>query len=505
MNREIETPIVIERREPSKKYSLSLEEVKARVEHAGEGTVIPIFRTLPSDLDTPFSAHLKLSRKPNFSPAFLLESVTGGESVGRYSYICIDPKGGISVKDENGERVDPLKMIEKDVSKTVLKYPGLPPFSGGYVGYLGYEVISAFEEKVPKTNPNVLGVPEAMLFNFDNVVVFDHARNELKIIGNIDVGDLSDLDDKYRMVTSKIDEIADRMRTPITIKTKNVSVEPVVGNIRSNFTKEKYMDVVRKIKEYIEAGDVIQVVNSQRWARITNADPLAIYSALRRINPSPFMGYLDFGDFQIICASPELLLKVENGEISTWPIAGTRPRGKTPEEDEQLAKELIENEKERAEHIMLVDLGRNDVGRISKPGTVKVPRLMEVERFSNVMHMTSEVNGTLSDDRTPLDALRSIFPAGTVSGAPKIRAMQIIDEVEKEQRGPYAGALGYIDYSGNLEMAITIRTIVFKDKTAYIQAGGGIVYDSDPEAEYEETIAKSRGSLRAIDLAEQEY
>lgn len=505
MNREFERqPIIVEKREPNRKYSLTLEEVRARAEGAGEGTVIPIFRTLPSDLDTPFSAHLKLSRKPNFSPAFLLESVTGGESVGRYSYICIDPKGGISVKDENGERVDPLKMIEKDVSKNVLRYPGLPPFSGGYVGYLAYETVGAFEDKVSISKPNVLGLPKAVLYNFDTVVAFDHARNELKMIGNIHVG-MGDLDNQYYETTAKIDEIANRMETPIRFETKRTELETRERSLTSNFGKEEYMDRVRKVKDYVEAGDVIQTVISQRWARKTSASPSDIYRALRRVNPSPFMGYLDFGDFQIICASPELLLKVENGEISTWPIAGTRPRGKTPEEDEQLAKELMENEKERAEHIMLVDLGRNDVGRISKPGTVKVPRLMEVERFSNVMHLTSEVSGTLSEDRTSLDALRSIFPAGTVSGAPKIRAMQIIDEVEKEQRGPYAGALGYIDYSGNLEMAITIRTVVFKDKIAYVQAGGGIVYDSDPEAEYEETIAKARGSLRAIDLAEDEY
>ena len=526
MSREVEQPIVIERREPKKKYSLSLEEVRQR---AKEGIVIPIYRTLPSDLDTPVTAYLKLSsdnrrggedEAVGFSPSILLESIVGGERVGRYSYICTNPKEGIrvtanqistlnyrdgTVTTQSGERIDPLKAIQEKVKRKVDRTVGVPPFSGGYVGYLGYEVASAFEEKVPKSNPDVLRVPEAMLFDFDNVVVFDNVRNELKIVGNIDVGDLSDLDSRYQETTSKIDEIANRMNRPITVKTKTSEEKVGDRSIRSNFTKEEYMNVVRKIIEYIEAGDVIQVVNSQRWKRETSADPFSIYSALRRFNPSPFMAYFDFGDFQIIAASPELLLKVENGHMITNPIAGTRPRGKTQEEDEHLAKELQENEKENAEHNMLLDLGRNDIGRVAKPGTVTVPRIKEVERFATVMHLTSEVQGDLQDKYTSLDALRSVFPAGTVSGAPKIRAMQIINEVEKEQRGPYAGVIGYVDYSGNLEMAITIRTMVFIDGIVYIQAGGGIVYDSGPEAEHKETVDKSQGSLRAIVLAEEEY
>lgn len=528
MNREFEQqPMVIERRESNKKYSLNLEEVR---KVAKEGTVVPIFRTLPSDLDTPVSAYLKLSQEKRvgqenkvdrFFRSFLLESVMGGESVGRYSYIGINPKEGVivtaneistlnsdgTVSTQNGERIDPLKAIQEKVSKTVVKTAGVPPFSGGYVGYLGYEVVSAFERTVPKSNPDVLGIPEAMLFNFDNIIVFDHARNELKIVGNINVDDAGDLDSQYREVTSKIDAIVDRIHTPVVVETKNTKKETVDKQVKSNFGKEEYMAKIRRIREYLEAGDAIQVVLSQRWARKTNADPFAIYRALRRVNPSPFMVYFDMGDFKVIGASPELLLKVENRSVSTWPIAGTRARGKTIEEDARLEEELRTNEKERAEHVMLVDLGRNDVGRISLPGTVKVPKLMEVSKYSNVMHLASEVTGKLADNYTPLDAQRSIFPAGTVSGAPKIRAMQIIDELETEQRGAYAGEMGYISYDGDLEMAITIRTIVFdgKTKTAYIQAGGGIVFDSDPEAEYEETIAKSKGSLRAIDLAEEEY
>ena len=517
----IERPIIIERREPPKNYSLSLEEFR-RV--AKEGVVVPVCRTIPSDFDTPVRMFDKLARKEkktsNFSPSFLLESVTGGENVGRYSYICINPKGGIKVQaneiselrpdetisTQSGERIDPLKVIKEEVSKTVVRTSGLPTFTGGYVGYLGYEVAGAFENTFPKSKLDPLGIPEAMLFNFDNVIVFDHAHNELKIVGNINVGDLKDLDNQYRETTCKIDETVNRILAPETAETKSAESSVVVNrDIKSNFTDEEYRTAVRKVREYLIAGDAIQVVISQRFARQTNAAPFAIYRALRRGNPSPYMAYLDFGDFQIISASPELLLQVENRKITMHPIAGTRPRGKTDEEDAKLENELKTSEKQRAEHIMLVDLGRNDVGRVSAPGTVKVTKLMEVVRFSNVMHLASEVQGMLSDKYTPLDALRASFPAGTVSGAPKIRAMQIINEVEPEKRGAYAGAIGYIDYNGDFKMAITIRTIVFKDGVAYAQAGGGIVVDSDPEDERQETVDKANAAFRAIKLAEEEY
>lgn len=524
MNKEREA--VIERRDPPKKHSLSLEEIR---KIAKEGVVIPVFRTLPADIYTPVLTYLQLlGEKPraeereafNFSPSFLLESVEGGERIGRYSYIGILPKEGVVVRgDEMSElksngtistqktnkAIDPLRVIQDKLGKVVVKTPGLPPFFGGYVGYLGYEVVSAFENKVPASNPDVLDIPDAILFNFDNVVAFDHVRHELKVIGNIAVENLNDLERQYQETTSKIDQIVDRIHSPIRFESKKSEDNAVHSTTQSNFEKEKYIEAIGKIKEYIIAGDVIQVVISQRWARKTEATSFSIYRALSRVNPSPFMVYFDYGDFQIIGASPELLVKVEDGKISTWPIAGTRPRGKTPEEDERLAEELKKDPKENAEHIMLVDLGRNDVGRVSVPGTVKVPRLREVERFSHVMHLTSEVHGELADGLSPLDALRSLFPAGTVSGAPKIRAMQIINELETEKRGAYAGAMGYVSYDGNLEMAITIRTIVFKDKTAYIQAGGGIVYDSVPETEYDETNRKAAASLRAIDLAEDEY
>ena len=524
MKREIETTR-IERRDSSKRYSLSLEEVG---KIAKEGVVIPVYRTLPSDLYTPVLTYLQLlGEKPrkeenpafDFSPSFLLESVEGGERIGRYSYIGISPNEGIVVRDneiselkndgkvspqKTDKSIDPLKVIQNKVSKTIVRTPGLPPFVGGYVGDMGYEVINSFETTVPKSNPDTLGIPEAVLFNYDNVIVFDHVRNELKVVGNIHVEDLNDVEKQYEETTSKIDQIVDRLHSPILFESKK-STDNVRGDAQSNFEKEEYIRAIKRIKEYIVAGDVIQVVMSQRWARKTEADPFSLYRALRRINPSPFMVYFNFGNFQIIGASPELLLKVEDRNISTWPIAGTRPRGQTPEEDERLAEELKNDPKENAEHNMLVDLGRNDVGRVSVTGTVKVPRLKEVGRFSHVMHMTSEVRGRLSDEYTSLDAWRTVFAASTVSCAPKIWEIHIINELEREKRGAYAGAMGYVSYDGDLEMAITIRTLVFKDGTAYIQAGGGIVYDSNPNTEWEETVSKSKASLRAIDLAEEEY
>lgn len=460
-----------------------------------------MYRILPSDLYTPASIYLTLAGLA--SPSFLLESVVGGERVGRYSYIGIEPKDGIVIKD--GVISDPLRAIQESVSRVIAKTPDLPPFVGGYVGYIGYEVISVFEDTVLASNPDVLGVPDAMLFNYDNIVVFDHVRNELKVIGNIPVENFDDLEEQYNKVTSRIDQIVDRIQSPLPFVGKKTEDGDKHSVAESNFSQEDYLKAIEKAKEYVIAGDIIQVVLSQRFARKTDAAPFSLYRALRRVNPSPFMAYFDYGDFQIIGASPELLLKVEDGIVTTCPIAGTRRRGQTPEDDERLAEELKNNEKEKAEHRMLLDLGRNDVGKIAAPGTVNVPRVMEVERFSHVMHLASEVKGKLSDQHTSLDALRSAFPAGTLSGAPKIRAMQIINELEREKRGPYGGVMGYISYDGNLEMAITIRTMVFKDGTAYVQAGGGIVYDSDPEAEFIETMDKSKASLRAIDLAEKEY
>ena len=518
---------MIERREPSRRYSLTLEEFK---KVAKEGVVVPIYRTLSSDFDTPVRMFDKLAGKENkashFFPSVLLESVTGGESVGRYSYICINPKEGIRVtandisklrpdgiiSTERGERIDPLKVIQDEVSKTVVRTPGDPPFSGGYVGYLGYEVVGAFEDTVPKSKPDPLGVPEAMLFNYDNIIVFDHARNELKIVGNIDVRDTRDLDGQYAEALSKIDQTVTRILAPEKIETKSIERKIIQSDIKSNFTNEEYRAAVQKVIDYLNSGDAIQVVISQRFAKETSASPFAIYRALRRGNPSPYMTYMDFGDFQIISSSPELIAQCEDGNITAHSIAGTRPRGKTEEEDAALENELKTSEKQKAEHVMLVDLVRNDMGRIATVGSVVVEKLMEVVRFSNVMHLASVIKGKLRSGLTSLDALRSFFPAGTVSGAPKIRAMQIIDEIEPEKRGVYSGGIGYIDHSGNFKMAIGIRTALFKAGavpdalgTVYAQAGGGIVVDSDPEDERQETVDKAAAIFRAVKLAEEEY
>jgi len=434
------------------------------------------------------------------SPSFLLEAVIGGDKPGQYSYIGIEPRDGIVMA--GGEAKDPLTAIQENVSGVTIKDLKLPPFVGGYVGYLGYEVINTFEPKVRVSNPDILGVPDAMLFNYYHIIAFDHAKNEIKVIGNIHVD--GDLEEQYHQTTDYIDQLVDR------IKSQPTSTNPSKDRFehqsaRSNFEHEEYIKAIAKAKEYVSAGDVIQVVISQRFARKTDVDPFSLYRALRRVNPSPFMVYFDYGDFQIIGASPELLLRVDEGIITTNPIAGTRPTAESEAENLRMEEELRNNEKEKAEHRMLVDLGRNDVGRVSAPGTVSVPERMKIKRFSHVMHLGSEVQGQIADGYTSLDALRSTFPAGTLSGASKIRAMQIIDELETEKRGPYGGVMGYISYNGDLEMAITIRTMVYKKGIAYVQAGGGIVYDSDPEAEFEETIAKAKASQQAIDLAEEEY
>jgi len=483
------------RGEFGKKYSLTLEQIR---DIAEEGSIIPIFRTLEA-VYTPASVYFSLRGREFLSPSFLLEGVEDGNKLGNFSYIGIAPRNGVILKDGEASP-DPLSVIQDQVSRRVVKIPGLPPFVGGYVGYLGYEVVNTFEPKIPVSNPDVLGVPDAMLFNYDHVIAFDRAKNQIKVIGNISVA--GDLEEQYQRTTASIDEIVDRIQSqPPMLMQKSEGFEHQPA--KSNFEHDKYLEAVERAKEYVSAGDVFQVVISQRFARKTDVEPFSLYRALRMVNPSPFMAFFDYGDFQIIGASPELLLRVNDGTVTTNPIAGTRRVVESEEENQRLEKELSHNEKEKAEHRMLVDLGRNDVGRVSVPGTVEVPHLMEIRRYSHVMHLASEVRGKLSDQYTSLDALRSTFPAGTLSGAPKIRAMQIIDELEPEKRGPYGGVMGYISYDGNLEMAITIRTIVFKGGVAYVQAGGGIVYDSEPEAEFKETEDKAKASMKAIDLAEE--
>jgi anthranilate synthase component 1 len=366
------------------------------------------------------------------------------------------------------------------------------------VGYLSYEVARYFE-KLPSPDHDTLSLPESTLMLADTLLVFDHLTHKIKIISHVHLDE--DIETAYLKATRKIDSLAERLKQPVMLPVDSSQLT-TLSDVTSNFSQAEVEAKVSQAKEHIYAGDVIQVVLSQRLARHTNATPFAIYRALRSINPSPYMYYLHLGDFYIVGASPELLVRVEDGIVSNHPIAGTRPRGKDTAEDLALEEELKNDEKERAEHIMLVDLGRNDIGKISEPDTVEVTQLMDVERYSHVMHLVSHVQGKLRDGLSQFDALRACFPAGTVSGAPKIRAMEIITELEREKRGPYAGAVGYFDFSGNLDTAITIRTIVIKDNIAYIQAGCGIVADSIPEREYQESLSKAQALLTAIDQAE---
>jgi anthranilate synthase component 1 len=472
-------------------YYPTVEEVRKLKRH---GNLVPVCRDIQADLETPVSAYLKIARG---SYSFLLESVEGGERLARYSFIGTDP---LLVLKTGGENiVDPLNQVEKELARLhPVSIAGLPRFHGGMVGYLSYEVARHFE-KLPCPAQDSQGLPESVLMLADTLLVFDHITHKIKVVSHAHLD--GDVDTAYREATCKIDNLVNRLEQPMhSVARKNVALDK--SEVSSNFSRAEFEAIVSQAKEYIYAGDVIQAVLSQRLARRTTANPFAIYRALRSINPSPYMYYLHLGDFYIAGASPELLVRVEDGMVSTHPIAGTRRRGKNVTEDLALQEELKNDEKERAEHIMLVDLGRNDIGRISEPGSVEVSQLMDVERYSHVMHLVSHVQGRLRAGLSQFDALRSCFPAGTVSGAPKIRAMEIIAEFEKEQRGPYAGAVGYFDFSGNLDTAIAIRTIVVKNNIAYIQAGAGIVADSVPEREYQESLNKAQALLAAIDQAE---
>ncbi|HEU65369.1 MAG TPA: anthranilate synthase component I [Chloroflexi bacterium] len=472
-------------------YYPTLEEVRQLKKH---GNLVPVCRDIQADLETPVSAYLKIARG-NYS--FLLESVEGGERLARYSFIGTEPL--LVLRTGNDNPVAPLNSVEKDLAQfRPVSIANLPRFHGGMVGYLSYEVARHFE-RLPCPDRDPQGLPESVLMLADTLLVFDHITHKIKVVSHAHLD--GDVDTAYREATCKIDELVHRLEQPIHLGTlKNTPSNR--SEVSSNFSQAEFEAIVSQAKEYIYAGDIIQAVLSQRLARRTYANPFAIYRALRSINPSPYMYYLHLGDFYIAGASPELLVRVEDGIVSTHPIAGTRRRGKDTTEDLSLEEELKHDKKECAEHIMLVDLGRNDIGRISEPGTVEVTQLMDVERYSHVMHLVSHVQGRLRAGLSQFDALRSCFPAGTVSGAPKIRAMEIIAELEREQRGPYAGAVGYFDFSGNLDTAIAIRTIVIKNNIAYIQAGAGVVADSIPEREYQESLNKAQALLAAIDQAE---
>ena len=472
----------------------------------GQGNVVPVWSDIPADMETPVSAYLKVARE---APSFLLESVEGGERVARYSFIGTLPTKVIMTgKDTPAGSIDPLLQIEqelKDVSP--VQVPGLPRFLGGAVGFVAYEAVHHFEPRVPRNeNPDPMQLPESVFMLTDTMLIFDHVKHVIKIVSHASLeGSDEQINDSYQQAVLRIENLRDRLENG-TIDDNAVMTPGLAddyrGELTSNHTAESFMRQVDESRELITAGECIQVVLSQRLARRTSAAPFDIYRALRTLNPSPYMYFLDMGDFHIIGSSPEMLVRVEDGKATTHPIAGTKPRGQTPEEDEALAEELITDEKERAEHIMLVDLGRNDIGRVSKPGTVNVTKLMEIERYSHVMHIVSNVEGTLREGLTAYDTLRSCFPAGTLSGAPKVRAMEIISDKEPHERGPYSGAVGYISNAGNMDMAICIRTVVMKDGLATVQAGGGLVYDSVPRSEYEESLAKARGMLAALDAGE---
>ena len=477
-------------------YYPTLDQVE---ELAGQGNLIPVYREINADLETPVSAYLKIARPPY---SFLLESVEGGERIARYSFIGTEPEKIINTgPDQEYGAVDPLLPIEEELSHFKLaRVPSLQRFNGGTVGYLAYEAVNYFE-RLPSPEADLLNIPESKFMMTTTFLIFDHLLHKIRVVSHAHLN--GDVERAYTEAVERIDGLVKRLESPLRLSSPSGSSDyRARPTVTSNMTKDNFKETVERIKQYIVEGDVIQTVPSQRLTRPTTADPFEIYRALRAINPSPYMYYLDLEDFQVVGASPEMLVQVEDGIVSTNPIAGTRPRGADATEDAALEEELRTSEKERAEHIMLVDLGRNDIGRVSEPGTVEVTSLMHVERYSHVMHLVSNVSGKLRDGYSNYDALRACFPAGTVSGAPKIRAMEIIAELEPSKRGAYAGAVGYFDFSGNMDTAIAIRTMLVKDGVAYVQAGGGIVYDSEPEMEYEETLHKAGALLRAIDEAE---
>jgi anthranilate synthase component 1 len=472
-------------------YQPTLDEVRKLSQ---KGNLVPVYREIMADLETPVSAYLKIARGDY---SFLLESVEGGEQLARYSFLGTEPSLILKTGEENP--VDPLVPIERELNRfRLVPGSGLPRFHGGMVGYLGYEVARYFE-RLPTPDPDPLGLPESVMMLVDSLLVFDHLTHKIKVVSHAHLD--GDIESAYHEATRKIDSLVARLSQPIPTQPP-LPAPSSAPRASSNLSRASFEAGVARAKEHIYAGDIIQAVLSQRLAKPIRAHPFALYRALRSLNPSPYMYYLQLGDFHIVGSSPELLVRVEDGVVSTHPIAGTRPRGKSPAQDLALAEELKHDEKELAEHIMLVDLGRNDIGRVSEPGTVTVSQLMDIERYSHVMHLVSHVRGKLKAGLTQFDALRACFPAGTVSGAPKIRAMEIIAGLEPDKRGPYAGAVGYFGFSGNMDTAITIRTSIIKDGVAYVQAGAGIVADSIPEREYQESLSKAQALFTAIEQAE---
>jgi anthranilate synthase component 1 len=507
---------------------------------AQRGNLVPVYRELPADLETPVSVYLKLRERASRRESFLLESVEGGEQIARYSFIGVEPSRVITIRgnevtdnfrhfphfpatketegNEGNKGTDPLNSIRALLAPyRAVELPGLPRFIGGAVGYLGYDMVRHFERirtqrgDAYETYP-LHDLPDALFMLTDTLIAFDHVKHRMLIIANAHVE--GDANAAYDAATARINQLVTRLRQPLY-----PPMRASVANgfqLKSNMTPERYSDMVRRAQEHIAAGDIFQVVLSQRFERETHAEAFEIYRALRRLNPSPYMFFLDLGGTQFVGASPEMLVRLEDGIAQLNPIAGTRRRGANAQDDLRLEQELQNDPKERAEHVMLVDLGRNDLGRVCEFGSVHVQDYAVVERYSHVMHLVSRVVGTLRAEYDAFDLVRATFPAGTLSGAPKARAMEIIDALENAQRGPYAGAVGYFGfpickdaspkrlYSGNMDLCITIRTIVMRDQHAYIQAGAGIVADSIPENEYQECVNKAKALAEAIRMAEEE-
>jgi anthranilate synthase component I len=471
-----------------------LEEARAL---AREHNLIPLAVSFVDDCETPVSAFLKLRALAPSEPAFLLESAEQGQRVGRWSFIGFSPHEVLRWSLADGG--DPYALAAERLAQfDQAPMQDGPPFTGGAVGVFGYDLVRAVEP-LSAPNPDPVGVPDLALMLTDGLVVFDHLKHTITILVNANLEREADVERAYANAVAQIAEVREVLAGPVPRDEPRPPRE--VPAFESNMPREQFEGMVARIIEYIYAGDAFQVVPSQRWSAVSPVEAFSIYRGLRAVNPSPYMYFLDFCDFQVAGASPEPLLTVTGTHVSTKPIAGTRPRGANPEEDRAIAAELLEDEKERAEHVMLVDLGRNDLGRVCEYGSVRVDELMEVETYSHVMHIVSSVSGTLRPGIGAMDALRSVLPAGTLSGAPKVRAMQIIDELEPVKRGGYGGAVGYLSYGGDLDTAIHIRTVVVKDGVAYVQAGGGTVADARPDYEFEESVAKMSAAMRAIALA----
>lgn len=497
---------------PTPSYSLSYDEFRSL---ATQGNLIPLYREILADFETPVSAFTKIDHGPS---AYLFESVEGGENWARYSFL--GSGSPVVIRAERGELVTtrgakvervpvserpgetPLDRLREIMAAyRPVTVPGLPRFVGGAVGYLGYDVVRYFED-IPPRRKDDLGLPDLAFLLTDTLLIFDNVAQKIKVVANAHVpsGREAELKRAYADAAARIERMIARLKRPLRRTRPKQRRKPI--SFTANMSRSDFEKMVMRTKEYIKSGDIFQCVLSQRWETRIQTTPFEIYRALRVINPSPYMYYLRVGGVELVGSSPEILVRCEDGRVAVRPIAGTRRRGATEEQDRLLERELLADEKERAEHVMLVDLGRNDVGRVAKKGTVKVDALMTVERYSHVMHLVSNVHGELDPSKTAYDVMAACFPAGTVSGAPKIRAMQIVEELEPTRRGPYAGAVGYFSFSGNMDTCINIRTIVLKGRQAYIQAGAGIVADSDPGREYEETCNKAKAMMKAIEMAE---